>query len=64
MNARNINDNADETNQSKPTKSTIDKTTAVTSSSLLPPWTMPSPVGAATVAVAVDVAVATFYLEY
>lgn len=64
MNARNINDNANETNQSKPTKSTIDKTTAVTSSSLLPPWTMPSPVGAATVAVAVDVAVATFYLEY
>lgn len=63
MNARNINDNANESNQSKPTKSTIDKTTAVTFF-LLPPWTMPSPVGAATVAVAVDVAVATFYLEY
>lgn len=63
MNARNINDKANETNQSKATKSTIDKTTAVTSF-LLSPWTMPSPVGAATVAVAVDVAVATFYLEY
>lgn len=58
MNARNINDNANETNQSKATKSTIDKTTAVTSSSILLPRTMPSPVGAATVAVA------TFYLEY
>lgn len=35
MNARNINDNANESNQSKPTKSTVDKTTAVKCSLLL-----------------------------